>query len=143
MATSSSIGPIAHRALASTTITKELSAVKFAHCCRAIGPTISLICFSLRSSIPPQYVDNNSMHGHSDEVVIVVPAAEGTKSDPLLVAGLPEHHSVCIETEDVIDPNSPKTVTESSSKFLSFPPHRKRDDNMQIRTAPKRTFETS
>lgn len=67
------------------------------------------------------------MHGHSDEVVIVVPAADSMKSDPLLVAGLPEHHSVCIETEDVIDPNSPKTVTESSSKFLSPPSQRKED----------------
>lgn len=58
------------------------------------------------------------MHGNNDDVVIVVPATENIKSDPLLVAGLAEHHSVCIETEDVIDPNSPKTVTESSSKFF-------------------------
>lgn len=60
------------------------------------------------------------MHGASDEVVIVVPTSDGNvKSDSLYVGGLAEH-SVCIDTEDLtcIDPNSPKTVTESSSKFF-------------------------
>lgn len=36
--------------------------------------------------------------------------------DEIIVGGLPEH-SICIETEADIEPASPKTMTESSSKF--------------------------
>lgn len=71
-----------------------------------------------RSSIPSQYVDNNSMQQNvGGDVVIVVPANESDTTDSILVGNLPEH-SVCIDAEEVeMEPNSPKTITESSSKY--------------------------
>lgn len=74
------------------------------------------------SSIPSQYVDNNSIqHDCSGDVVIVVPAIDSDdKTDPILVSRSPHDHSVCIDGEeaDMLEPNSPKTITESSSKYL-------------------------
>ncbi|XP_031631987.1 potassium voltage-gated channel subfamily KQT member 5-like [Contarinia nasturtii] len=70
------------------------------------------------SSIPSQYVDNNSIpHDGSGDVVIVVPAIDSDgKGDSILVSRLPHEHSVCIDPEeaDMMEPNSPKTITESS-----------------------------
>lgn len=49
--------------------------------------------------------------------MIVVPAIDGSQNmEEIIVGGLPEH-SICIETEADIEPTSPKTMTESSSKF--------------------------
>ncbi|XP_055708557.1 potassium voltage-gated channel subfamily KQT member 4 isoform X6 [Phlebotomus papatasi] len=66
------------------------------------------------SSIPTQYVSNNTeQHDGSGDVVIVVNALDD--GDPIetdvVVGGLPD---VCIETEGDVEPNSPKTITESS-----------------------------
>lgn len=72
------------------------------------------------SSIPSQYVDSDSIqHDSSGEVVIVVPAIDSSdKIDPILVTRLPHEHSVCIDPDaDIMDPNSPKTITESSSNY--------------------------
>lgn len=73
------------------------------------------------SSIPSQYVDNNSIqHDGSGDVVIVVPSIDSDeKTDSILVSRLPHEHSVCIDAEeaDMLEPNSPKTITESSSKY--------------------------
>ncbi|XP_055319191.1 potassium voltage-gated channel subfamily KQT member 5 isoform X2 [Sitodiplosis mosellana] len=70
------------------------------------------------SSIPSQYVDNNSIHADgSGDVVIVVPAiGSDDKTESILVSRLPHEHSVCIDPEeaDMMEPNSPKTITESS-----------------------------
>lgn len=71
------------------------------------------------SSIPPQYVGSNQTYHHdgSGDVVIVVPAIDGSQNmEEIIVSSLPEH-SICIETEAEIEPASPKTMTESSSKF--------------------------
>lgn len=71
------------------------------------------------SSIPPQYVGSSQTFHHdgSGDVVIVVPAIDGSQNmDEMIVGGLPEH-SICIETEADIEPASPKTMTESSSKL--------------------------
>ncbi len=72
------------------------------------------------SSIPPQYVGASQTFHHdgSGDVVIVVPAMDGSQNmDEIIVGSLPEH-SICIETEADIEPASPKTMTESSSKFV-------------------------
>lgn len=76
------------------------------------------IQFIFYSSIPPQYVGSNSIqHDGCGDVVIVVPALDTDQMDSDLMSGLPEH-SVCIDTEpDMMEPNSPKTITESSSKL--------------------------
>lgn len=74
----------------------------------------------LYSSIPSQYVDNNSIqHDGSGDVVIVVPAIDTDKTESILVSRLPHEHSVCIDAEEaeLLEPNSPKTITESSSKY--------------------------
>ncbi|XP_037043128.1 potassium voltage-gated channel subfamily KQT member 4 isoform X14 [Bradysia coprophila] len=68
------------------------------------------------SSIPPQYVGSNQTYHHdgSGDVVIVVPAIDGSQNmEEIIVSSLPEH-SICIETEADIEPTSPKTMTESS-----------------------------
>lgn len=72
--------------------------------------------YSIRSSsMPSQYVDNNS-----GDVVIMVPSIEPDQNDSMVVRSLGEQ-SVCIDTEDVdIEPISPKTMTESSSKSKSI-----------------------
>lgn len=76
------------------------------------------------SSIPSQYVDNNSIHADgSGDVVIVVPAIDSDdKTESILVSRLPHEHSVCIDPEEaeMMEPNSPKTITESSSKYHTF-----------------------
>lgn len=81
-------------------------------CCeshRIVSHWIFLCCSS--SSMPSQYVDNNS-----GDVVIMVPAIEPDQSDSIMVGGLDEQ-SVCIDTEDAdVEPSSPKAMTESSSK---------------------------
>lgn len=56
-------------------------------------------------------------------MVIVVPAIDSDdKTDSILVSRLPHEHSVCIDTEetDMLEPNSPKTITESSSNYIHF-----------------------
>lgn len=83
------------------------------------------ICYILQnSSIPSQYVDNNSMqHDASGDVVIVVPSIDNDdKTSSILVSRMPHEHSVCIDPEeaDMMEPNSPKTITESSSKYQRF-----------------------
>lgn len=74
--------------------------------------------FFISSSIPPKYVySSNSQRGDSNngDVVILVPNLEG----PVLTdEGIPRHHHVCIETEAVIEQNSPKTIMESSSTYI-------------------------
>lgn len=49
------------------------------------------------------------------DVVIVVPSL-----DHQLVPAITQSHShhICIDAEVDVEPNSPKTITESSSKFL-------------------------
>lgn len=62
----------------------------------------------------------------SGDVVIVVPAIDSDdKTDSILVSRLPHEHTVCIDAEeaDMLEPNSPKTITESSSKYSHFPFH--------------------
>lgn len=50
-----------------------------------------------------------------DDVVIVVPALDNVQMEP--VVGSHSHH-ICIDADNVdIEPNSPKTITESSSKL--------------------------
>lgn len=65
-------------------------------------------------------MDSNSIqHDGSGDVVIVVPAIDNDdKGDSILVSRLPHEHTVCIDAEeaDMMEPNSPKTITESSSK---------------------------
>lgn len=72
------------------------------------------------SSIPSHCVESGAIQPEgSDSVVIVVPAMDSTdKGDSILVSRLSHEHSVCIDPEEaeMIDPNSPKTITESSSK---------------------------
>lgn len=80
---------------------------------------ILIITKCLHSAIPPQYVDSSQTFHHdgSDDVVIVVPSDDGTETmNEIIVGGLPEQ-SICIETEADIEPASPKTMTESSSKL--------------------------
>ncbi|CRL08709.1 CLUMA_CG021302, isoform B [Clunio marinus] len=63
---------------------------------------------TMSSSVPPQYVshmEQNDCVGSSGDVVIVVP--EGTRSDS-------HSHQICIDAEADMEPNSPKTMTESS-----------------------------
>lgn len=51
------------------------------------------------------------------DVVIVVPSL-----DHQLVPAITQSHShhICIDAEVDVEPNSPKTITESSSKFCYF-----------------------
>lgn len=65
------------------------------------------------SSIPPQYVGNNSVQtSERGDVVILVPDIDADQLEPVGVEGLPS----CIDTEIEVEPGSPKTITESSSK---------------------------
>lgn len=70
-------------------------------------------------------MDASGIQHDNGDVVIVVPAMEGDKTDSILVSELAEH-SVCIDAEEGdLEPISPKTITESSSKYSlsskSFP----------------------
>lgn len=72
------------------------------------------------SSIPPQYVGSSTFHHDgSGDVVIVVPSMDVTDTDRLGRASGPDH-AICIETEADIEPTSPKTMTESSSKLTEY-----------------------
>ena len=73
------------------------------------------------SSIPTQFASHMEQHdsvGSSGDVVIVVPSMDN----------LPEHrvksdshsHHICIDAEADMEPNSPKTITESSSEFKVY-----------------------
>lgn len=89
--------------------------------------------FLFISSIPPQYVGSSTFHhdGNGD-VVIVVPSMDVTDMDPIIdrggsgsggvgiIGSSQSEHSICIETEADIEPTSPKTITESSSKLICF-----------------------
>lgn len=77
-----------------------------------------LVFFANSSSIPTQFashLEQNDCVGSSGDVVIVVPSMDN----------LPEHrvrpdlhsHHICIDAEADMEPNSPKTITESSSEF--------------------------
>nr|XP_029712042.1 potassium voltage-gated channel subfamily KQT member 5-like isoform X4 [Aedes albopictus] len=67
------------------------------------------------SSIPPQYVGNSSGQSNDrGDVVIVVPNIDSDQLEPV---GIEDLASVCIDTEIEIEPGSPKTITESSSKY--------------------------
>lgn len=89
----------------------------------AFDPISFVVCIP-HSSIPSGYVDANSIqHDGSGDVVIVVPAIDSDdKTESILVSRLPHEHTVCIDAEeaDMLEPNSPKTITESSSKYLPF-----------------------
>uniref|UniRef100_A0A182LX44 Uncharacterized protein n=1 Tax=Anopheles culicifacies TaxID=139723 RepID=A0A182LX44_9DIPT len=66
------------------------------------------------SSIPPQYVGNSTgQPSDRGDVVIVVPNIDSEHLEPV---GIEDLASVCIDTEIEIEPGSPKTITESSSK---------------------------
>lgn len=70
------------------------------------------------SSIPPQYVGRHSVQTEgSSDVVIVVPEHDPTdRTDSILLNRIAHEHAVCIDPDaDIMDPNSPKTITESSS----------------------------
>jgi hypothetical protein len=64
------------------------------------------------SSIPPEYVGNRLMQHHSSgDVVIVVPGVDNEQIGHSFAG------HICIDTEQEIEQNSPKTITESSSKY--------------------------
>lgn len=76
------------------------------------------------SAIPPQYVENTSVQPDaSDDVVIVVPSdMDNDQLEEVIVGSdLPDNGLCSIEAEHDLDPSSPKTITESSSKFNYFP----------------------
>ncbi|XP_055630773.1 potassium voltage-gated channel subfamily KQT member 2 isoform X4 [Toxorhynchites rutilus septentrionalis] len=63
------------------------------------------------SSIPPQYVGNNSVQpGDRGDVVILVPEIDADQLEQVGVEGLPS----CMATEIEVEHGSPKTITESS-----------------------------
>lgn len=63
------------------------------------------------------YSSNSQCDSNNGDVVIMVPNLE----EPVLTdEGIPRHHHVCIETEAVIEQNSPKTIMESSSTYILF-----------------------
>lgn len=84
------------------------------------------------SAIPPQYVSASTttfQHEDSGDVVIMVPSMDvpsniGEQSTAIMGSGGgidgSHEHSICIETEADIEPTSPKTMTESSSRFIFF-----------------------
>jgi hypothetical protein len=52
------------------------------------------------------------------DVVIVVPAIDSVQMEPVVDSQGSHSHHICIDADTVdIEPNSPKTITESSSKF--------------------------
>lgn len=73
-----------------------------------------LLLSHFSSSIPTQYVSHLEQNDCSGDVVIVVPSmdnlSENARSDT-------HSHHICIDPEGEVEPNSPKTITESSSKF--------------------------
>lgn len=56
--------------------------------------------------------------GGSGDVVIVVPSMNDLPQAPVR-PDLHSHH-ICIDAEPDMEPNSPKTITESSSEFNLF-----------------------
>lgn len=69
------------------------------------------------SSIPTQYVSHLE-NDCSGDVVIVVPSMDNLNEN---VRSQDTHsHHICIDPEGEMEPNSPKTITESSSKFNCF-----------------------
>lgn len=70
--------------------------------------------------MPSQYVGSHSIQTeNSGDVVIVVPGGDSTdRTDSILLNRLAHEHAVCIDPDaDIMDPNSPKTITESSSNY--------------------------
>lgn len=68
---------------------------------------------------------NTFQHEGSGDVVIVVPpmdmpthVAEQSATIMMSSGDGAHEHSICIETEADIEPTSPKTMTESSSKLF-------------------------
>lgn len=73
------------------------------------------------SAIPPQYVGTSTPfhHDNSGDVVIVVPPIH-SNTDSMAVPQVPDHSIICIDTEADVEPTSPKTMTESSSKLFVY-----------------------
>lgn len=70
--------------------------------------------------MPTQYVENSSVTERmpgTDDVVIMVPEIDGDPLESVLLSDIGDH-AVCIETDADLEPSSPKTITESSSKYL-------------------------
>lgn len=66
------------------------------------------------SSVPTQYVSHLE-NDCSGDVVIVVPSMDNLNEN---VRSQDTHsHHICIDPEGEMEQNSPKTITESSSKF--------------------------
>jgi hypothetical protein len=75
-------------------------------------------CYS--SSIPPEYHGNRLVQQHSSgDVVIVVPGMENEGGGGGVVGGRGYGGHICIDAEQDIEQNSPKTITESSSEYDS------------------------
>lgn len=74
--------------------------------------------------MPSHYAGSNSVQTESSgDVVIVVPGSDPTdRTDSILLNRLAHEHAVCIDPDvDIMDPNSPRTITESSSNsFATF-----------------------
>ena len=66
------------------------------------------------------HLENDCVHGSGD-VVIVVPAMGNLPEAP---SRSDHSHRICIDAEAEMEPNSPKTITESSSElkkiFVTF-----------------------
>lgn len=77
---------------------------------------------TLSSSIPPQYMshmEQNDCVGGSGDVVIVVPAMDNLPEAPSRTDSRSHHIGICIDAEaDMMEPNSPKTITESSMVLM-------------------------
>lgn len=74
--------------------------------------------------MPSHYAGNHSVQTESGgEVVIVMPASDpADRTDSILLNRLAHDNAVCIDPDiDIMDPNSPRTITESSSN--SFTTH--------------------
>jgi hypothetical protein len=72
----------------------------------------------MNSAIPTQYMSHLENDCGSDiggDVVIVVPAMD--KLPEPIIRPDPHSHHICIDAEVDMEPNSPKTMTESSSEF--------------------------
>lgn len=71
------------------------------------------------SSVPTQYNShmdqNDSCVSNSGDVVIVVPAIMDNIRGPSIRSD--HSHRICIEPDVDVEPTSPKTITESSSKL--------------------------
>jgi hypothetical protein len=77
---------------------------------------MSPFCFPINStSIPTHYVTHleNDCSGGSGDVVIVVPHMDNLPEVP---SRSDHSHRICIDAEADMEPDSPKTMTESSSE---------------------------